>query len=179
MPDGFRQLHLQVCARKRRAGGIVAISGAFHLHFAQDHFRVGDEIAVHRKPVCGFAKLSPLRLGFRRRFPLLQEQDIRRDLCTRIGLERIIRQTDRTEQVCFLCKQAADMLVLLVQCAFGCDKSNDAVRLYFIERFHKKVVVDQQIVLVIPVVMQFIVPKWDIADSEVKGVVRKSSILKS
>ena len=179
MLDRIRQLVFQLRARKRCAGGIVAISGAFHLHFAQNHFRMGDEIAVHRKPACGFAKPHPLRLGFRRCFPLLQEQDIRRDLCTRIGLERIIRQTDRAEQVCFLCKQAADMLVLLIQCAFGRDKGNDAVRLHFIQCFREEIVVDQQIVLVVPLVMQLIVPKGDIADSEIKGVVRKGGILKS
>ena len=179
MMDSIRKLLFQVCTRKRRAGGIIAISGAFHLHFTQNHFRMGDEITVHRKPVCDFAKMYPLRLGFRRRFPLLQEQDIRRDLCTCIGLERIIGQADRAEQVCFLRKQTAYMLVLLIQCAFGRDKGNDAVRLYFIQCFHKEIVVDQQIILVVPLVMQFIVPKWDVADSEVKGVVRKGGILKS
>ena len=64
-------------------------------------------------------------------------------------------------------------------CIRDSDKGDNAVRLYLIQRFHKEIVVDQQIVLVVPLVMQFIVPKWDITYGEVKGVVRKSGIFKT
>ena len=143
MVNGFGQLIRKIGTNCRCAGGIIPVPGAFHLHFTQNHFRVGDEIAVHCKAVLILPQLYPFRVMRWRCFPFLQKYDIRCYFCARIGFERIVGQTDRTQQIRFLRKQAAHMRVFLIHCAFGCDKRDNSIRLYLIQRFNEEIIMDQ------------------------------------
>ena len=143
MVNGFGQLIRQIGTNRRCAGGIIPVLGTFHLHLTQNHFRVGDEIAIHQKAVLILPQLYPFRVMLWRCLPFLQKYDIRCHFCARIGLERIVGQTDGTQQIRFLRKQAAHMRVFLIHCAFGCDKSDNTIRFHFIQRFNKEIIMDQ------------------------------------
>ena len=58
-----------------------------------------DEIAVHADTVFIRFQMHPIRLNIHDPVTLLKKEDVTGDLCSGIGLERCIRQTDRSDEV--------------------------------------------------------------------------------
>ena len=74
--NGLRQQRFQRLLRVRLTGGRGAERPGHHLHLAQDHIRVVDEVAVHLDAVLVGGKVYPLRLNIHHSFPLLEEQNV-------------------------------------------------------------------------------------------------------
>ena len=74
--NSFRQQRFQRLLRVRLTGGRGAEWPGHHLHLAQDHIRVVDEVAVHLDAVLVGGKVYPLRLNIHHSFPLLQKQNV-------------------------------------------------------------------------------------------------------
>ena len=74
--NGLRQQRFQRLLRVRLTGGRGAERPGHHLHLAQDHIRVVDEVAVHLDAVLVGGKMYPLWFYIHHSFPLLEEQDV-------------------------------------------------------------------------------------------------------
>ena len=96
------------------AHAVHTVLGALHDHLAQHHFRVPDEIAVHTDAVFIRVQTHPIRLDVHDTVTLLKKEDVTGDFRSGIGLERCIRQTDRSDEVGALRQIFAHGRILLI-----------------------------------------------------------------
>ena len=154
-----------------RVHGVVhTMSSAYRLLSAQHHFRVVDKIPVDGKPILCLSGLSPFRHDVQRAVPLLEEDDVRYHLGTGILFERVIRQTDSSQQFGALGKIAAHGGVLGVHGIAGGHKSYHAAGTHLVQCFGEKVVVNTKVQLVVGFVVDLILTERHIADGKVKEV---------
>ena len=151
-------------------GVVHAMGGAFRLLSAQHHFRVVQEIAVDGKTVLRLSGLGPFRHDVQRAVSLLEEDDVRYHLGTGILFERVIRQTDSSQQLSTLGKIAAHSGILGVHSIAGGYKSHHAAGTHLVQCFGKKVVVNTETQLVVGFVIDLILTERYIADGKVKEV---------
>ena len=151
-------------------GVIHTMSSAYRLLSAQHHFRVVDKIPVDGKPVLRLSGLGPFRHDVQRAIPLLEEDDVRYHLGTGILFERVIRQTDSSQQLGTLGKIAAHGGILGVHGIAGGYKSYHTTRTHLVQCFGKKVVVNTETQLVVGFVIDLILTERYIADGKVKEV---------
>ena len=149
---------------------IHTMSSAYRLLSAQHHFRVVDKIPVDGKSVLRLSGLGPFRHDVQRAVTLLQENDVRNDLCTSVFLESVIGQTDGSQQLGTLSKIPAHGGILGVHRIAAGDKGHHAAGTHLVECFGKKVVVDAEIQLVVGFVVDLILTERHIADGKVKEV---------
>ena len=90
---------VQRLIRKRRTGGLRAIRPRHHLHLAQHHIRMVEEVAIHLNAIIICPQLHPIRFNVHHAVTFLQEQNVRYHLRTRCRLEGVIGQADRTQQL--------------------------------------------------------------------------------
>ena len=74
--NGLRQQRFQRLLRVRLTGGRGAERPGHHLHLAQHHIRVVDEVAVHLNAILVGGKVYPFRFYIHHSFPLLQKQNV-------------------------------------------------------------------------------------------------------
>ena len=148
-------------------GVVHAMGGAFRLLSAQHHFRVVDKIPVDGKAVLRLSGLGPLWCNVQRTVTLLQENDVRNDLCTSVFLESVIGQTDGSQQLGTLSKIAAHGGILGVHRIAAGDKGHHAAGTHLVECFGKKVVVDAKIQLVIGFISNLILTERHITNGKV------------
>ena len=151
-------------------GVVHTMSSAYRLLSAQHHFRVVDKIPVDGKPILCLSGLSPFRHDVQRAVPLLEEDDVRYHLGTGILFERVIRQTDSSQQFSTLGKIAAHGGILGVHGISGGHKSYHAAGTHLVECFGEKVVMNTEIQLVVGFVVDLILTERHIADGKVKEV---------
>ena len=151
-------------------GVVHTMSGAYRLLSAQHHFWVVDKIPVDGKPVLRLSGLGPFRHDVQRAVPLLEEDDVRYHLGTGILFERVIRQTDRSQQLGTLGKIAAHGGILGVHGIAGGHKSYHAAGTHLVKCFGEKVVMNTKVQLVIGFVIDLILTERYIADGKVKEV---------
>ena len=151
-------------------GVVHAMGGAFRFLSAQHHFRVVDKIPVDGKAVLRLSGLGPLWCNVQRTVTLLQENDVRNDLCTSVFLESVIGQTDGSQQLGTLSKIPAHGGILGVHRIAAGDKGHHAAGTHLVQCFGKKVVVDAEIQLVVGFVIDLILAERHIADGKVKEV---------
>ena len=148
-------------------GVIHTMSSAYRLLSAQHHFRVVDKIPVDGKPVLRLSGLGPFRHDVQRAIPLLEKDDVGYHLGTGILFERVIRQTDGSQQLGALSKIAAHGGILGVHRIAAGDKGHHAAGTHLVECFGKKVVVDAEIQLVIGFISNLILAKRHITNGKV------------
>ena len=90
------------------------------------------------KPSSRLSGLGPFRHDVQRAVPLLEEDDVRYHLGTGILFERIIRQTDRSQQFGTLGKIAAHGGILGIHGIAGGHKSHHTAGTHLIQCFGKK-----------------------------------------
>ena len=163
----------------RKIGVFIGYTGSFeteppgyHLHLAKYHFGMLYEVMVHFDAVLGGVELYPLRFDVDDPVPLLQDENVRYDLCSGVALKGVVRQTDSTKQVGSLSNILSDSGVFLIHRAFACDQCHYAARSEFVEGFSKEIVVDQEVVLVVPLVCYLEISKRNIADDTIEKAVR-------
>ena len=114
--------------------------------------------------------MYPIGFDFNGSVPLLKKDNIRNDIRTGVGAERIVGQADRAEEV----RALGDILpcgaVLGVHGVAGGDEGHHAARTHLFQRFCKKVVVDGKTELVKSPVADLILSKGYVAHGEVEEV---------
>ena len=113
------------------------------------------------------AGLGPLWCNVQRTIPLLQENNIRDHFGSCIGLERIVGQTDGSQQLGALGKIPAHGGVLGIHRVAAGDKGHHTTGTHLIQRLGEKVVVNVEIQLVIGFVPDLILAERHIADGKV------------
>ena len=151
-------------------GVVHTMCSAYRLLSAQHHFRVVDKIPVDGKPVLRLSGLGPFRHDVQRAIPLLEKDDVGYHLGTGILFERVIRQTDSSQQLSTLGKIPAHGGILGVHRIAAGDKGHHAAGTHLVECFGEKVVVDAEIQLVVGFVVDLILTERYIADGKVKEV---------
>ena len=157
-------------------GVIHTMSSAYRFLSAQHHFRVVDKIPVDGKPILRLSGLSPFRHDVQRTVPLLEKDDVRHHLGTGILFERIIGQTDSSQQFSTLGKIAAHSGILGVHGIAGGHKSHHTAGTHLIQCFGEKVIMNVEIQLVVDFVIDLILTKRHIADGKVKEVTPVSGL---
>ena len=172
--DCFFQLLRKVCALNGLDRGFLpAVLGAFRGDLAQHHFGMLRKILVDGIALRRFAKLYPVCPLHRCTVTLLQKKDICNYARIGIALERIVRQTNRTDQIGTVGKIFTDRAIFLVQCAAGSHHSHHAARTHKVKTFRNKVIVNQKIVAVIPFIRQCVIAERYIAHNAVEKAIRE------
>ena len=171
IPNCGAELLRKVCALDGHNGKVLpAVLRAFRGLPPQHHLRVVDEIPVDGKAVRILSKVYPIRFDLNGSVPLLKKDNIRNDLRTGVGLEGVVGQADRAEEV----RALGDILpcgaVLGVHGVAGGDEGHHAARTHLIQRFCEKVVVDGEAEPVVSPVIDLILSKGYVAHGEVKEV---------
>ena len=148
-------------------GVIHTMSSAYRLLSAQHHFRVVDKIPVDGKPILRLSGLRPFRHDVQRTVPLLEKDDVRYNLGTGILFERVIRQTDSSQQLGTLGKIAAHGGILGVHGISRGHKSYHTAGTHLIQCFGKKIVMNTEIQLVVGFVVDLILTERHITNGKV------------
>ena len=74
--NSFRQQRFQRLLQVRLTGRRGAERSGHHLHLAQDHIRMVDEVAVHLNAILVGGKVHPLWFNIYHALPLLEEQNV-------------------------------------------------------------------------------------------------------
>ena len=158
------KLVCKVCTLDGSNGQFLSsILGAFGGEYAQNHLRVVCEILVDGKAILGFAQLHPVRLMVEGTVTFLQENNVADNIRTSVGTERIIRQTDSTQQIGTFCHVLAGGAVLAVHGVAAGHKGNNAARTHLVDGFGEKVVVDRKSQLVVRLVVDLVLTKRYVA----------------
>ena len=114
--------------------------------------------------------MHPVRFNVDGSVTLLQEDDVGHHLRTGVGLEGVVGQANRAEQVCTLGDIPPCGAVLGVHGIAGGDEGHHAARTHLIQRFCEKVVVDGEAEPVVSPVIDLILAKGHVAHGEVEEV---------
>ena len=148
-------------------GVVHTMCSAYRLLSAQHHFRVVDKIPVDGKPVLRLSGLGPFRHDVQRAIPLLEKDDVGYHLGTGILFERVIRQTDDSQQLGTLSKIPAHGGILGVHGISRGHKSYHTAGTHLIQCFGKKIVMNTEIQLVVGFVVDLILAKRHITNGKV------------
>ena len=137
MSDGLGQLCGKCCPLNRQTGRFLprTVHGVIPNHGAQHHFRVLRKIAVDGDAVSSLTQMHPVWLDVDRPIPLLQEEDVRGDLCAGIGAEGIVGQTGCAKQLRPLGDVFPHLRGLLVHGTLGRNKGHHAAGTHLFQRF--------------------------------------------
>ena len=89
--NGFVKLFRKVSIFIGNTGSFGTEPPGYHLHLTKHHFRVLHEVAVHLNSVLSGVKLYPLRFNVDDPVPLLQDENVRYDLCSGVALKGVVR----------------------------------------------------------------------------------------
>ena len=109
----------------------------------------------------------------------LEKQNICHHAGIGVAHKGVIRQPDSAQKIGPRCQITADGIVLFVHCAGGCNDCHHAARAHQVKAAGNEVIVDQEIVAVIPLVQHFVIAKGYIANRTVKETVRELHCLKA
>ena len=150
--DGIAEQSTKILIIIRDTGGFGTIGAADFLHFTQNHIRVLYEVAVHFQPVGVCTQVYPIRFPVNESIPFLQEDDVGSDFCTCGVLEGVVGKSNGSQKFSSLGNVFADSRILLVHCSLGSDEGDDAAGSDLIQGAGKEIIVDEEIMLVIPLV---------------------------
>ena len=178
LDSGGQQLP-EVLILKRNTGGFRTIGTTDLLQPAENHIRIVDEILIHLQPVFICTEMHPRRLLDRHCIALLEEDDIRGHLRASRCFEGVVWKANRANQISALGKVSTYIGILFIQRAFRCDKCDDAAGANLVQCPCEEVVMDQKVVLVIPLVHDLEVSKRHVANGNIKKTVRKLRFLEA
>ena len=137
------------------------------------------KIAVHADAVFIRIQMQPIRLQIRDMVALLQKEDVAGDFCSGILLEGVVRQADSANQIGALGQIFADGRVFLVHGSLAGNKSNNPSGPHLVQRLPKEIVVDEPVVLVVPLIYHLEIPKGDVAHRYIKEAVGHLHLFKA
>ena len=109
----------------------------------------------------------------------MQNKNVRNDFRPGISLKGVVRQTDSAKQVSSLSNILADSGVFLVHCAFARNERHYAARTELVQGFCKEIIVDEEFMLVVPLVRDFEIPERHITHNRIKEAVGEVGFLKA
>ena len=169
--DGIGKLLGQIFPFAGFAGAVRPEPGGFHHHVAQNHLRVLHEIAVHADSVFICVQMNPILLQIGDVVALLQENDVAGHFRSGVPPEGVIRQADGPNEVGALGQIPADSGIFLVQSSLAGNERHNTAGPHLVQRLSKEIVVDEPVVLVIPLIQHLEIPKGDVADGYIKKAV--------
>ena len=178
--DRFFQLLGKVCALDgldRRF--LLAILSAFRGDLPQHHLRMLRKILVDGISFRRFTEIHPVCPLHRCTVTLLQEQNVSNHASVGIALKRIVRQTNRTYQIGTVSKVLTDRGILLVHRTTGRYHRYHTVRTHKVKALGDKIIVDEEIVAVIPLIRYFVIAERYVAHNTVKETVRELHCFKA
>ena len=137
-----------------------------------------DKVLVHLDAVFVFSEVAPIGIAFYHAVALLKKDNICNGFRSRRRLKGRIRQADCAEEVCAGGDIPSDGRVLLIQCPLTCNKGNDTSRAHLVKRFGEKIIVNEKVVSVIPLILHLELPERDISDCDIKEAVGVCSVFK-
>ena len=102
---------------------------------------------------------------------LLQENDVAGHFRSGIPPEGVIRQADGPNEVGALGQVFADSGVFLVQSSLAGDERHNTAGPYLVQRLSEEIVMDEPVVLVVPLIQHLEIPKGDVAHGHIKKAV--------
>ena len=105
----------KLCIFISNTGGLHAVRPADHLHVAQHHFRVVHKIGVHPDAIGVGGQMHPIGLNVHQSVTLLEEDNVRCNLCAGSGSESVVGQPDCTEEVRSLRDILSNIGIFLIQ----------------------------------------------------------------
>ena len=110
---------------------------------------------------------------------LLQKEDVAGDFRSCVLLKGVVRQADGPDEVGALGQIFADGRVFLVHGALAGNKSNHPSGPHLVQRLPKEIVVDEPVVLVVPLIYHLEIPKGDVAHRYIKEAVGHLHLFKA
>ena len=120
-----------------------------------------------------FTEIHPVSPFQRCTVTLLQKQDVSNHARVGIALKRIVRQTNCADQIGTVGKVLTDRGILLIHRTAGRYHRYHTARTHKVKTFGDKIIVDQEIVAVIPLVRHLIIAERYVAHNTVKEAVRE------
>ena len=114
--------------------------------------------------------MHPVRFNVDGPVPFLQKDDVADHIRTGVGLEGVVGQADRAQQLRPLRDVRTDFGRLFVHRIAGGHKSDHAAWTHLIQRFGEKVVMDGKTELVVSPVVDLVLSKGHVADGEVEEI---------
>ena len=118
-------------------------------------------------------KVYPLCPLHRCTVTLLQEQNVSNHARVGIALERIVRQSNRAYQIGTVGKILTDRGILLIHRTAGRYHRHHASRTHKVKALGDKIIVDEEIVAIIPLIRHFVIAERYVAHNTVKEAVRE------
>ena len=120
-----------------------------------------------------FTEIHPVSPFHRCTVTLLQEQNVSHHARVGIALERIVRQTNRAYQIGTVGKVLTDRGILLIHRTAGRYHCYHTARTHKVKALGDKIIVDEEIVAIIPLVRYFVIAERYVAHNTVKKAVRE------
>ena len=120
-----------------------------------------------------FTEIHPVSPLHRCTVTLLQEQNVSNHARVGIALKRIVRQSNRTYQIGAVGKVLTDRGILLIHRTAGRHHRHHTARTHKVKALGDKIIVDEEIVAVIPLVRHFVIAERYVAHNTVKKAVRE------
>jgi len=178
--DRFFQLLRKVCALDGfDRSFLLAVLGAFRGDLPQHHLRMLRKILVDGVAFRCFAKVYPVSPLHRCAVTLLQEQNVSNHARVGIALKRIVRQSNRTYQIGAVGKVLTDRGILLIHRTAGRYHRHHTTRTHKVKALGDKIIVDEKIVAVIPLIRYFVITKRYVTHNTVKEAVRELHCFKA
>ena len=172
--DCFFQLLGKVCALDGLDRSfLLAILSAFGGDLSQHHLRMLCKILVDGVAFRCFTEIYPVSPLHRCTVTLLQEQNVSNHAGIGIALERIVRQSNRTYQIGAVGKVLTDRGILLIHRTAGRYHRHHASRTHKVKALGDKIIVDEEIVAVIPLIRHLVIAEGYVAHNTVKETVRE------
>ena len=123
--------------------------------------------------------MHPIRRNIHNSVTLLQKYNVGSHFRTRICLKRIVRQTNCSQKLGSLCNIFSYGCVFLVHCPLRCDKCNHTAGTHLIQSLAEKIIVNQKVIFIVPLIADLKLSERNIADCHIKKAVGKIRILKT
>ena len=120
-----------------------------------------------------FTEIHPVSPLHRCAVTLLQEQNVSNHARVGIALERIVRQTNCADQIGTVGKVLTDRGILLIHRTAGRYHRYHTARTHKVKALGDKIIVDEEIVAIIPLVRYFVIAERYVAHNTVKKAVRE------
>ena len=120
-----------------------------------------------------FTEIHPVSPLHRCAVTLLQEQNVSNHARVGIALKRIVRQSNRTYQIGTVGKVLTDRGILLIHRTAGRYHRYHTARTHKVKALGDKIIVDEEIVAIIPLVRYFVIAERYVAHNTVKKAVRE------
>ena len=126
-----------------------------------------------------FGKVYPLCPLHRCTVTLLQEQNVSNHARVGIALERIVRQSNRAYQIGTVGKVLTDRGILFIHRTAGRYHCYHTARTHKVKALGDKIIVDEEIVAVIPLIRHFVIAEGYVTHNTVKEAVRELHCFKA